>query len=193
MSVFRSVLSGLGYSKERIKLSLRNPEVEFAARECREFEAAEEADVISNVNQEFGRQKGSVFEGIVEDYLKNEGIAFVTQSVLEAEQCERFGKTFASPDFLLLDKVEINGSRVTWIDAKASYGTTKLRLRKTRKQVTRYTGYWGPGAIIFLEGSSENFRIDNCTMLSAREHMAPESFDPLLELKDRYFGANTQN
>jgi hypothetical protein len=187
VNVFRAVLTGLGYSKKRIKTCLQNPREKLESREYHEFEAAEKADIVSNMDQEFGHQRGEVFEDIVGNFLKENGITFVRQDVLAAEQLEKFKKAIATPDFLFIDNVEINGQRVAWIDVKSFYGAnTKLRLKKTRNQAARYIDYWGTGAIFFLEGFGASFQINGCTMLSARDFMATKSFAPLIKLKERH-------
>lgn len=99
VNVFRAVLTGLGYSKTKIKRCLQNPREELESREYHEFEAAEKADIISNMDQAFGHQKGEVFEDIVEHFLKENGITFVRQDVLVAEQLEKFKKSIASLTF----------------------------------------------------------------------------------------------
>jgi hypothetical protein len=191
VNVFRAVLTGLGYNKTRIKTCLQNPREKLESRECHEFEAAEKADIVSNMDREFGHQKGEVFEVIVEHFLKENGITFVRQDVLAAEQREKFKKPIATPDFLFIDNVEVNGQRVAWIDVKAFYGAnTKLKLKLTKIQAARYIDHWGTGAIIFLEGFSASFQINGCTMLSARDFMAPESFAPLIKLKERQLSVN---
>lgn len=117
------------------------------------------------------------------------GIAFVTQDILVREQKSRFGKIIASPDFLLLDDVTVNGKSVRWIDCKAFYGAdVNCRRFGVQKQSSRYHEYWGNGAVLFLEGFSEGLvTMDShaCCFLSAREFMNEGYLQPLEELNQQ--------
>jgi len=87
---------------------------------------------------------------------------------LQDEQKQEFGKQILTPDFLLLDQVEINGVPCHWFDCKAYYGANlKFPIKKTRKQMARYIDHWGSGAIVYLEGFSEAIKIKDCALLNA--------------------------
>mmetsp|Transcript_58753 Transcript_58753/g.70700 ORF Transcript_58753/g.70700 Transcript_58753/m.70700 type:complete len:455 (-) Transcript_58753:324-1688(-) len=173
MNVFRTILAMMNYSKGKIKRCLRDPKKELNKREQREFSEAEGADSVSNANQDSLRDFADAFEDIIAVFLKQKGISFVRQCQLEIEQKKIFGKVVLTPDFLLLDEVEINGQRVTWLDAKAYYGANiRFSVKKMKKQMSRYINHWGGGAIMFLQGFSENLVMDGCTMLYAGDVMS---------------------
>ena len=177
MNAFRAVLAEMGYSKAFIKKSLRNPNKMLQKREQNEFFAAEEADAVSKVNADEAAEHSERFENVFAEWLNERGISHVRQSQLESEQVQQFGKPVATPDFLLLDHVEINGQRVAWIDCKAYYGTNvPLSMRNMTKQMERYINVWGSGAILFSLGFSEAIKdcIDGCTMLNAKGGLSPE-------------------
>lgn len=180
MNVFRMILAMMDYGKARIKRCLRDPKKELELREQREFAEAESADSVSNVNQDSTRAFADAFEDIVASFLVEKGVAFVRQKELETEQKKIFGKSILTPDFLFLDEVEINGQRVTWIDAKAFYGANiHFNISKIKKQMSRYIDHWGGGAIMYLQGFSEKLVMDGCTMLNARDVMSAEVLLPL--------------
>ncbi|CAJ1962733.1 unnamed protein product [Cylindrotheca closterium] len=189
VNLFRAILSTRGYSKADIKDCVQHPEVsELNKRDRRQLSIATQADVVSNPDRDYGHEKGAVFESITAKFLKDLGIAFVVQDDLVEEQRELFGKTVASPDFLLLDEVTINGQSVRWIDAKAFYGANvKCRKRTAKRQANKYCEFWGSGAVLFLEGFSANLTgsIDECMFLSARDIMTEYYFQPLVELKEK--------
>ena len=175
MNVFRVILSGMNYGKGKIKRSLKNPQKELKEREQREFVAAEAVDCVSMANQDELQELAAAFEEDIAQFLRRKDIAFVTQSELTKEQEQEFGKAVLTPDFLLLDNVEINGEVIKWIDAKAYYGANvPNRIRDTAKQMNRYSEHWGTGAIIFLRGYNEMVSIDKCVLLSASVLMEAE-------------------
>lgn len=169
MNIFRSLLTSMNYPKAKIKKCLRNPEKEFKERERREFKEAESADTVSNVDQNKSKKFADAFEDVIATFLKKKGIAFVSQKQLELEQEKSFGTPILTPDFLILDAIEVNGNPVTWIDAKAFYGANiAFNIKKVRNQMSRYIDHWGSGAILYLHGFSEMLVMDGCTMLNAQ-------------------------
>lgn len=184
MNVFRTILAMMNYSKKKIKKCLRDPKNELKSREQREFAEAENADGISNINKDRLRVLAEAFEDIISNFLEERGILFVRQEQLEVEQKKTFGKSILTPDFLFLDKVEINGKQVTWIDAKAFYGANiQFNIKKMRKQMSRYIDHWGGGAIMYLQGFNENLAMEGCTMLSAQDVISAEDLSPLERIK----------
>mmetsp|Transcript_15968 Transcript_15968/g.39133 ORF Transcript_15968/g.39133 Transcript_15968/m.39133 type:complete len:348 (+) Transcript_15968:77-1120(+) len=183
VNLFRTVLSGRGFQKSQIKQCIKNPENHLNERDCQEFQKACREDVVSSPNCEKAHEQAERFETITEQFLKDLGVAFLTQQDLIREQKPRYGKIVASPDFLLLDDVMINGRYVRWIDCKAFYGANvNCRKKGVAKQSARYQEYWGSGAVVFLEGFSEALLgIKDCTCLSARQFMETHYFQPLLE------------
>ncbi|CAJ1962739.1 unnamed protein product [Cylindrotheca closterium] len=183
VNLFRVILSGRGFQKSQIKQCFKNPEHHLNERDCQEFQKACREDVVSSPNCDKAHEQAERFETITEQFLKDLGVAFLTQTDLIKEQKPRYGKIVASPDFLLLDDVMVNGQYVRWIDCKAFYGANvNCRKKGVQKQTARYQEYWGSGAIIFLEGFSEGLLgIADCTCLSARQFMETRYFEPLSE------------
>ncbi|KAL3939593.1 MAG: hypothetical protein SGBAC_005706 [Bacillariaceae sp.] len=181
VNLFRTVLAGKGFQKFQIKQCIKTPENHLNERDCQEFLKACREDVVSNPNCDAAHEQAEVFETITEQFLKDLGVAYLTQTDLIKEQKPKFGKIVASPDFLLLDDVMVNGHHVRWIDCKAFYGANvNCRKKGVRKQTARYQEYWGSGAVIFLEGFSESLLdIADCTCLSARQFMEARYFEPL--------------
>ena len=182
MNVFRTILAMMNFSKAKIKKSFRDPQKEFKAREQSEFRIADAADIVSASNQDAVRNFADAFENSIATFLERKGVKFVTQKILELEQKKMFGKALVTPDFLILDEFEVNGQRVTWIDAKAYYGANLASKRKdTTRQMCRYINHWGEGAIMYLQGYNEGMKINGCTMLNAQQIMSSEDFAALEE------------
>ena len=64
VNTFRAILTGRGWSKNRIKEPLKNP-TRMSERDHQEFAKAEEADKVSSVNQSETQTAAEVFEDIL--------------------------------------------------------------------------------------------------------------------------------
>lgn len=167
MNIFRVVLEAMGWSKKRIKDSLRNPS-SMKKREQDEFEAAEAADRVSSVDQSETQVKADLFEDILADWFEAQGIRLRRQPEMVKEQSELLGRPVRTPDLLFLDHVYINDQPVAWIDAKHFYGAdVEFQRKKMKKQMNRYIEEWGSGAIMFRHGFSENLFLPGVLMLDA--------------------------
>ena len=167
MNIFRQILAEKGWSKSKIKESVRAPS-RFSERERKEFEEAEEADRVSNVDQSETHLRADVFEHILADWFEAQGVRLRRQPELVKEQSSDLGRPTVTPDILFLDQVEINGQPVAWIDAKHFYGAdVGFQRKKMLKQMMRYINEWGSGAIVFRHGFSENLYMAGVTMLDA--------------------------
>eukprot|EP00536_Pseudo-nitzschia_multiseries_P013011 jgi/Psemu1/210285/e_gw1.529.1.1 len=181
MNVFRTILGELKWSKGAIKTALRDPK-QFKERERKEFLAAESADIVSMVNQADIHENAEEFEDVLSIWLEKKGIRFVRQKELESEQKTEFGKAILTPDFLILDQLDINGVPIHWIDCKAYYGTNqRLGIKKTKQQMSRYIDHWGSGAIVYMQGFSEAIEMKNCTLLNAHGILDRETLSRLEE------------
>jgi hypothetical protein len=167
MNLFRVVLESMGWSKNKIKESLREPS-SMKERERAEFEAAEAADRVASVDQSETQVKADLFEDILADWFEAQGIRLRRQPEMVKEQSEALGRPVRTPDLLFLDHVYINGEPVAWIDAKHFYGAdVDFQRKKMKKQMNRYIEEWGSGAIMFRHGFSENLFLPGVQMLDA--------------------------
>ena len=168
MNVFRVILSEMKWSKNQIKNALRDP-TKFEGRELNEYLALKPMDIVATEDKKTKERAGK-FEDIVSVWLERKGIRFVREEQLQKEQEKEFSKAIATPDFLLLDQVSINGTPCHWIDCKSYYGAdVYLDVDSTKKQKNRYVNNWGSGAIIYLQGFCETIKtkIRGCTLLNA--------------------------
>ena len=167
VNIFRVVLESMGWSKKRIKESLRHPS-SMKQREREEFEAAEAVDRVSSVDQSETQVKADLFEDILADWFEQQGIRLRRQPEMVKEQSELLGRPVRTPDLLFLDHVYINDQPVAWIDAKHFYGSdVDFQRKKMKKQMNRYIEEWGSGAIMFRHGFSENLYLPGVLMLDA--------------------------
>ena len=167
MNIFRVILAEKRWSKSRIKECLRDPS-KMKKREQEEFEKAESADRVSNVDQSETHTRADLFEEILADWFESRGVRIRRQNEMVSEQRLEHGRPINTPDILFLDHVEINGQPVAWIDAKHFYGAdVSFQRKKMSKQMSRYIEEWGSGAVVYRHGFSENLFIPGCLMLDA--------------------------
>ena len=135
-------------------------------RDATEFKDAEEKDRVTNVNQGETAIKADLFEVVVGNYLDHHGINYRRQEDLLKEPQKEHGRPVNTPDFLILDHLEINGEPVAWIDAKNFYGANlSFTKRKTKKQMNRYIDEWGSGAIVYRHSFCDGLTIPGVLML----------------------------
>ena len=167
MNIFRIILGEMRWSKSKIKESLRQPS-RLSERERVEFEAAEAADRVSNVDQGESQERADLFEDILADWFEEQGVRLRRQPEMVKEQKQDLGRPVRTPDLLFLDHVEINGKPVAWIDAKHFYGAdVDFQRKKMAKQMARYIEEWGSGAVVYRHGFSQNLFMPGCTLLDA--------------------------
>ncbi len=167
MNIFRVILKEMGWSKARIKDTLRTPS-KFKPRERTEFEEAESADRVSNVDQSETHERADIFEDILADWFESQGVRVRKQSEMVKEQMLEHGRPVNTPDLLFLDHVTINGEPIAWIDAKHFYGAdVDFQRKKIAKQATRYVDAWGQGALVFRHGFCNNLLIPGAVLLDS--------------------------
>lgn len=168
MNIFRAILSARGWSKSRIKDSLKNPEKKLSERDQEQFIRAEEEDRVANIDQSETHLRADLFEEILCDWFEENGVRFRRQSEMVQEQNIAHGRPLKTPDLLILDDVRINGEPIAWIDAKHYYGgDVGFQRKKTAKQMMRYVDEWGQGAIVFRHGFCANLHIPGTVLLDA--------------------------
>ena len=101
----------------------------------------------SALHQRKTRARADDYETVVGAELDRLGVPHQTE-----EDLREAGEQ-VTPDFLLGEPTEIQGRRVTWIDAKnyVYYGN-RLTLPGLKKQARKYTAAFGPGAMVFAGG-----------------------------------------
>ena len=186
VNTFRAILSGRGWSKNRIKETLKNPK-RLNERDREEFSKAEEADKVSSVNQADTHTAAEVFEDILCAHFDFLDIRFRRQEDLLREQKQSEGRAVLTPDLLLLDDVRINGVPCAWIDAKHFYGADlRFPRKKTQKQVDRYVKEYGQGAIVYRHGFSGSLVQKGAILLDA----SPLDLTPLDEFLESRAGGS---
>ena len=186
VNTFRAILTGRGWSKNKIKETLKNPE-KLNKRDGEEFKLAEENDKVSSVNQSETQSAAEIFENVLCDYFSSIGIRFKRQDELLKEQKKSEGRAVITPDLLLLDDVRINGIPCAWIDAKHFFGADlKFPKKKTQKQVDRYVNEYGHGAIVYRHGFCQSLHLNGAIQLDA----SPLDLKPLADFHEKNYNNN---
>ena len=181
VNTFRAILTGRGWTKNRIKETLNKNPSKLNKRDREQFELAESVDRVSSVNQTETQNAAEVFEVILCDYFSSVGVRFRRQEDLWAEQKVSEGRPILTPDLLLLDDVRINGIPCAWIDAKHFFGADlKFPKKKTQKQVNRYVAEYGQGAIVYRHGFCGGLNLKGAIQLDA----SPLDLKPLKDFHE---------
>jgi len=168
VNTFRAILTGRGWSKNKIKESLKSPQSRLKQRDYEQFQLAEEADRVSSVNQSETQSAAEIFEEILCSHFTQLGVRYRKQGDLEVEQKKSEGRAVITPDLLLLDDVRINGIPCAWIDAKHFFGAALgFPRKKTQKQVDRYVAEYGYGAVVYRHGFCNSLRLKGAILLDA--------------------------
>lgn len=163
MSIIRVILKKKYPS---YKLSLNNLD-ELDNRDKEQVLLAEKNDIVSNLDQGDQQKKAEHYEEKVAHFLDNKGIKYKTQEDLVKEQEKEKGFAYATPDFLLNEKIQINNFQVNWIEVKNFYGTdVNFMTKKIQKQINKYYKRWGTGCIVYRYAVYENLKLDNCVIIS---------------------------
>lgn len=94
-------------------------------------------------------ERGAWGEGKLQDWLDKRGLKYRTEEDLRSTHKK-------TPDCLLDAPIMINGTKVHWIESKASFGDD-IELRKNvRRQLKPYTDMFGTGAVVYWYGFVED-------------------------------------
>lgn len=148
------------------KLSLKNLN-ELNEYDKKQVLLAEKNDIVSNLDQGDQQYKSEKYEEKIAHFLDKKEIKYKIQEQLVTEQEEEKGFAYATPDFLLDNKIMINDYEVNWIEVKNFYGTNiHFMTKKIQKQINKYYNKWGYGCLVFRYAVYENLKIDNCVIIS---------------------------
>lgn len=159
MAALRQILLEEGYGAAAVRAMIADP-TQLPARLAREAQAIFEADLGSRLNADKIRARSQAYEDALGAHLRRLGLRFQTEDDLRrAHEASDGQSPLLTPDFLLSEPVRIfgpeglDGKTVHWIDAKdyPMYGS-RLVARSLASQAAKYTGAFGPGAMVFSGG-----------------------------------------
>nr|QFG74333.1 MAG: hypothetical protein [Megaviridae environmental sample] len=128
---------------------------------------AEKNDIVSNLFQYEQQKKADEYENDIAIFLNTNDVRYKTQEQLIEDQKKTKGYAYATPDFLLDEKIIINNHMIKWIEVKNFYGTNvRFIKKKIQKQIDKYHKIWGFGCLVFRYGIYENLKYENCITIA---------------------------
>lgn len=158
LTIFRIILRTRGFDKKKIKKIITNKLLN--KYDLEQLDKAIKNDWFAGIDKEKQLKKSLEYENKIQKFLNKYKIKYDTQDNLIEK------KSLLTPDFLIKSKLQINGNRVYWIDAKNFYGAyTKSNLYNLKKQAKKYNDAFGSGAFIFSNNFSNKLKIKNTQLL----------------------------
>jgi len=141
--------SEIGLPRKQFWKFLRDPKTCHDKRLKKELEQVAQEDIIySPRGSQVQTERGLWGEKKLQTWLDRRNLGYRTEVDLRGE----YTKT---PDCLLEKPIHIDGTRVHWIESKASFGDD-IELRKNaRRQLKPYTEMFGTGAVVYWFGLVE--------------------------------------
>ncbi len=111
------------------------------------MEIVEKDILYSPAGNEVQRQRGIVGEERLSKWLDGYGITYRTENDLKDD--DEFTKT---PDVLLDHPLNYKGTKIYWIESKASFGDESEIRKNVSKQLRPYVELFGPGIVVYWFG-----------------------------------------
>jgi hypothetical protein len=128
---------------------IREPESCHDKRLKKELKKVAEDDIIySPKGAQVQTERGQWGEKLLQDWLDKRCLEYRTEADLRATHKK-------TPDCLLDKPIQINGTKVYWIESKASFGDEIELKKNVRRQLKPYTEMFGTGAVVYWFGFVE--------------------------------------
>jgi hypothetical protein len=128
---------------------LRDPSTCPDKRLRKELKHIGETDMIySPKGAEVQTERGKWGEALLEEWLDKRELKYRTEADLRATHKK-------TPDVLLDKPIKINGTKIHWIESKASFGDEIEIKKNVRRQLKPYTELFGNGAVVYWFGYVE--------------------------------------
>lgn len=138
-----------GASKKEFNNYLRNPDL-LRPEVADELREVLECDpVYSPRGNEEQTERGRWGESLLQNWLKDQGIGFRTESDIRGI----YSKT---PDALLNEPMMFEGKKIYWVESKASFGDNAEFKHNSREQLIPYTSMFGPGVVVYWVGKLDD-------------------------------------
>ena len=136
-----------GASKKEFWEYVRDPDLLESEETAAEVREAVRADIVyspeANVRQ---KERGLWGEGLLHEWLDGQGVTYRTENDLRGTESNK------TPDCLLDYPVIYKGSKICWVESKASFGDNVEFRFNSRKQLVPYTQLFGPGLVVYWVG-----------------------------------------
>lgn len=137
-------------------------------------EAVKEDFLYSPWAHELQRRRAEAGERILEEWLLSMNADFIRE--------KDAGNNRITPDFLLKEKLSIDGRRISWVESKASFGDRVEHIRYMKKQLTPYLLELGEGMVVYWCGCLDSLGQLEPRILIKDYEFFPEQKDMIKEL-----------
>jgi hypothetical protein len=139
------------------KSVIKNPQILQDDRLRHELIQAIDTDVhFSSKAHELQTFQGKIGEELIHTWLSENNLDFMTESDLNKTPNTK------TPDFLLYEPMDINSSKVMWIESKAVFADEIEHNRYQKKQFQFYEELYGPGMVVYWYGFVDSIVPNNC-------------------------------
>lgn len=140
------------YTRKGFWKLVENPDRVPDARLRREIKEVVRNDhIYSPEGAEVQAERGRRGEERLQDWLTSQGIGFQDEEDLRGA----YPKT---PDILLDEPIEYDGTKLFWIESKATFGDRVEVSRNFKRQLKPYSELFGPGLVIYWFGVVEGLQ-----------------------------------
>jgi hypothetical protein len=141
--------SEIGIPRKQFWKYVREPEHCRDPRIRREFKQMADEDMIySPRGAQIQAQRGKLGEKKLQDWLNKRHLKYKTEEELRGDHKK-------TPDCLLEKPIQIDGTKIHWIESKASFGDEIELKKNVRRQLKPYTDMFGTGAVVYWFGFVE--------------------------------------
>lgn len=140
------IMQSFGWSKKKFAKTAASPSSVADARiRCELIEALENDTAFSPAAHAIQKENAGRWENEVGAWLDRKGIGYSTEA--ENKGAEK------TPDFLLKKPFDWNGLQLKWVECKASFGDEEETRRNLAQQLSHYVRLFGPGMVIYYQGT----------------------------------------
>ena len=137
-------------------------------------EAVKEDFLYSPWAHKLQRRRAEAGEKILEEWLLKMNADFIRE--------KDAGNNKITPDFLLMEKLSIDGRKISWVESKANFGDRVEHIRYMRKQLTPYLLELGDGMVVYWCGYLDSLGQLEPQILIKDYKFFPEQKDMIKEL-----------
>ena len=139
-----------GTSRKAFWEYVRDPSLLDSEETAKELQEAAQKDLVfSPEGVAKANERGKWGEGLLWEWLDGQNVDYKTEYDERSEDGSQGSKT---PDCLLAEPMDFNGTKIYWIESKASFGDSVEFKYNCTKQLIPYTQLFGPGVVVYWNG-----------------------------------------
>ncbi len=149
------ILKEMGHSKKYINGMFKDPNRIQTQRLKDEVVQALNSDYFFSPRaHQIQTKKGKMGENVIERWLDNHNIEYRNENEL------RDSGVTKTPDCVLDEPLNIDGTEVSWIESKALFGDEAEHKHYSNKQFKHYEKEFGPGMVVYWYGYLDSITLD---------------------------------